>query len=157
MRPDSRRLLAKEKGLDRYVGTLCKNGHDGTRFTVNGRCVECTKVWSKEANATDYHKRWRDKNRTRVRETQFTYNLMWKYGLSRKEYDSMHEAQNHVCKICKRPQVGGQTLDRLVVDHCHETGKVRGLLCVNCNSGIGNFSDEITRLKSAIIYLENAE
>lgn len=70
------------------------------------------------------------------------------YGLSMSGYESMLRAQNGVCQICKRKPEG-----YLQVDHCHSTGKVRGLLCGNCNSGIGLLQESREVLASAIKYL----
>jgi len=60
----------------------------------------------------------------------------------------MAENQGWSCLICN------QVVERLYLDHCHETGKVRGLLCLQCNSGLGSFRDDISRLASAIRYLQ---
>jgi hypothetical protein len=54
-----------------------------------------------------------------------------------------------LCAICRQPSVG----QRLSIDHCHETGIVRGLLCSPCNLGLGSFRDSVERLESAIRYL----
>ena len=84
--------------------------------------------------------------------------LKKKYGISLDLYYSMLEKQNYVCAICHRPEnaVGHRSgLPRaLAVDHCHETGKIRSLLCTNCNRGLGKFNDNIEFLKSAVQYLE---
>lgn len=66
------------------------------------------------------------------------------YGLSRDKYDKL--MSNAVCAICK-------TSDTLVIDHCHISGKVRGVLCRMCNVGIGHFLENKEILKSAIIYI----
>lgn len=80
------------------------------------------------------------------------------YGISWEEYILMHHLQNGVCKICGgkgfKMQETHQVL--LVVDHCHESGKVRGLLCHNCNRGLGLFQDSIDYLLKAAEYLEGA-
>lgn len=61
----------------------------------------------------------------------------------------MAESQGWACKICNRiPE------NKLHVDHCHETGKIRGLLCGGCNVGLGHFGDDPERLKYAAAYLE---
>jgi Recombination endonuclease VII len=62
----------------------------------------------------------------------------------------MFDRQNGLCKIC------GELLERALVDHCHVTNKVRGLLCQKCNSGLGMFRDRIDSLKQAIRYLEES-
>jgi hypothetical protein len=68
----------------------------------------------------------------------------------------MEKAQNNLCAICGNPQhqFHKGTRKRLYVDHDHKTNKVRGLLCNNCNAGVGRFKDEPDRLRSAADYLE---
>ena len=63
----------------------------------------------------------------------------------------MHEEQAGRCAICARMLGPGRHTN---VDHCHTTGKVRGLLCHKCNNGLGRFEDSIDSLKAAIQYLE---
>lgn len=81
------------------------------------------------------------------------------YGITLDDYEAMLEEQNHRCKICGSE---GFVMDKdrhkikLVVDHCHETGAVRGLLCHNCNRALGLLKDSTDTLKSAIAYLEGA-
>jgi len=72
-----------------------------------------------------------------------------KYGLSRDELSLLLE-QNAVCAICQTDNWGRKGP---VVDHDHATGKVRGILCVNCNVGIGNLGDDPARLRAALAYL----
>jgi hypothetical protein len=79
--------------------------------------------------------------------------LLSKYGISSDEYDAMCEDQNNLCAICKKSALD-QGCRLLAVDHCHDTGIVRGLLCVKCNIGLGHFNDDIDLMKSAIKYLE---
>jgi hypothetical protein len=70
------------------------------------------------------------------------------YGLSLEEYDVMAAEQDNRCAICNT-----ETKGRLCVDHCHATGKVRGLLCVNCNIAIGAFRDSTINVAEALNYL----
>lgn len=58
--------------------------------------------------------------------------------------------QNHACAICGRIMK-----DKLFIDHCHKTGKIRGLLCPTCNAGLGFFRDDPNLLKNAVMYLSN--
>ncbi len=74
-----------------------------------------------------------------------------KYGLTPADFREMRTAQSEVCKICKK--VNGRK--ELAVDHCHKTGKVRGLLCTNCNMGIGYFKDNPELLRLAADYLSH--
>lgn len=70
------------------------------------------------------------------------------YGLEKDVYLGMLEAQENKCLICEREE--GY---RLCVDHCHATGKVRGLICIQCNTGIGQFKDDPELIKRALDYL----
>lgn len=84
-------------------------------------------------------------------ESRKDYDLRRVYGISLEDYGAMLEAQGGVCRICRKECASGM---RLAVDHCHQTGRVRGLLCGKCNTGIGQFSHDLALLKSAIAYLE---
>lgn len=81
------------------------------------------------------------------------------YGISWNRYQELLSNQNNVCAICKEE---GFLMDpkrhklKLVVDHCHSTGVVRGLLCHNCNRALGLLKDSKENLSSAIQYLEGA-
>jgi Recombination endonuclease VII len=74
------------------------------------------------------------------------------YGISYESYIELLEAQKYCCAICKS-KVSSSRTTRLFVDHCHETLRVRGLLCSACNHGLGLFKDSPTLLRAAIHYL----
>lgn len=79
----------------------------------------------------------------------------WKHGLKKlgltpDDYDELFEKQGGVCAICNREDANGR---RLAVDHCHETGKIRGLLCRKCNMGIGLLGDNADLVEKALCYL----
>lgn len=80
--------------------------------------------------------------------------LMHKYGITIEEYFALLEADNYQCAIC-----GAHESDRkdkkLVIDHCHSSGKVRGILCHKCNLILGNANDLISTLEQAVIYLRD--
>lgn len=75
------------------------------------------------------------------------------YGIAKVTYMQMFEAQGGVCAICKKPE-GHSRFKNLAVDHDHETGKVRSLLCHRCNAGLGNFYDALPLLREAVRYLD---
>ena len=75
--------------------------------------------------------------------------LRYAYDLSVSEYNALFEKQGGICAICGNPP-GKKAL---YVDHCHTTGKIRGLLCGHCNSMLGFSLDSTTTLASAIVYL----
>jgi len=78
-----------------------------------------------------------------------------KYGITLNDYEAMWIAQGGRCGICGLYEsVAATTYKNLVVDHDHDTGKVRGLLCDLCNKGLGQFKDDINRVRRALTYLE---
>ena len=80
-----------------------------------------------------------------------------RYGLTREGWLALFEAQNGECLICGEalalPIGTRKDKRRTVVDHCHDTGVVRGLLCGECNLGIGYFKHDEARLRAALAYL----
>lgn len=72
------------------------------------------------------------------------------FGITVEDYDALLREQGGVCAICKGTNSSGR---RLGVDHCHATGKVRGLLCCLCNSGIGKLQDSLELVETAADYL----
>jgi predicted nucleic acid-binding Zn ribbon protein len=73
-----------------------------------------------------------------------------KYGITPEQYDAMLDRQDHRCAVCRTDTPNGKGWH---VDHDHASGKVRGILCGNCNNGIGNFHDDPATLRAAIDYL----
>ena len=84
------------------------------------------------------------------RKKRWHYRSNWvKKGYNADEVEKFISKQEQRCSIC-----GVIPEKRLCLDHCHKTGKIRGLLCENCNRGIGMFQDDVAALKQAIAYLE---
>lgn len=86
------------------------------------------------------------------------WTLYKKYGLTDEEFEGLLNEQEGKCKICGESTTAwwtGKANGGLTVDHHHECGKVRGLLCSHCNAALGYFKDDIQRLEMAIIYLKN--
>ena len=77
--------------------------------------------------------------------------LKQKHGITLDEYNQMFAEQQGCCVICNKHQ--SEFNQALHVDHNHETGKIRGLLCVNCNTGLGRFMDSQALLHKALAYL----
>lgn len=128
----------------------CKNGHimaQTRRRSSNGDtyCGECRK----QRREKEQKLRTPEYNRRVGRRSR----LKTSYGLTIEQYDEMLATQNGVCAICKR---GSSNKKHLHVDHCHATGKVRGLLCHYCNIGIGYFQDDPNTLQRCILYLNRA-
>ena len=89
-------------------------------------------------------------------EYERNYNLNRRYGISAEQYDEMLKRQDYKCKICGSPDPKGRG-NRFSVDHCHSSNRVRGLLCQECNQGLGKFKDDISLLAKAILYLNEEE
>lgn len=109
---------------------------------------------------TDPYKKYRASEKFRV--TSLNNHLKRKYGITLKEYEEIFELQNGGCVICgstvaNREWKNGRVQRmKLFVDHCHKTGKVRGLLCNTCNVGIAQFKDSVELLIKAAMYLTNS-
>jgi hypothetical protein len=99
-----------------------------------------------------YKRAWKNENPRAVK----SMHLKRLYGITIDDYDAMLIKQSGVCAICGNHETrlaqDGQP-SMLAVDHCHETGKVRGLLCHSCNNGIGFLNDDVDRIQAAIDYL----
>lgn len=83
------------------------------------------------------------------------WTLRNKYGIGSDEYNRLLLSQGNGCAICGEPQADARGR-RLHVDHCHETGNVRGLLCLACNAGLGFFRDEPWKMRAAADYIEGS-
>ncbi len=84
---------------------------------------------------------------------------MKNFGITRDQYDAMAEAQNHGCAICKRPETllrntKSKEARFLAVDHDHDTGAIRALLCFDCNVTLGRMGESIERLEAMIAYIK---
>lgn len=98
----------------------------GTKDGLDPRCKSCHRKACRQSRR-DYNKT--DKGKL----SKYKAHLKYKFNLTLEEYDKMFEAQNGVCAICGLPEIAR----RLAVDHDHKTGKIRGLLCANCNISLG--------------------
>lgn len=99
----------------------------------------------------DWELRWRRSNKSALKNSY----LKHKYGITLQQYQEISKSQDDVCAICR--QKNTRSVDSgLVVDHCHETEIVRGLLCHNCNVALGSFRDNESFLQSAIDYLRKS-
>jgi hypothetical protein len=119
---------------------------NGTR-ALSSWCKNCTIV-----SSAQYQKEYPD----RVREWGWRKHIKKKYGLSAKVYEEMFLAQQCVCAICGKPETHlyrNKQIGYLAVDHDHATGKIRQLLCFNCNTGLGRFYDDPGLLVKAAEYV----
>lgn len=123
---------------------------------IDGYDSRC-KICSKKETKKRYHKNKSDPEFIKRKRISSLFSaIKTKYGLTKDDYNELLNKQNGVCVICKEvnnKEIKGTAVN-LAVDHCHKTGKIRGLLCNNCNSGLGFFKDNIELLNEAISYLK---
>ena len=140
--PDKKCCHCKETKL---LGCFSKDRRN--KDGLNGRC----KICDREAKRFHYHT---IKNPGYIRRRHYKS----RFSLTVEEFDEMLEQQDGVCVICKKLETMKNkhgVIRHLCIDHDHETGKVRGLLCDSCNRGIGCFGDNIEYFLNAIKYLRN--
>lgn len=127
---------------------LNKSQKDG----FSHRCKDCSKKLAKQwrnkhpdrVKAT--HATWRSKNKDLVRRMNNDTKLKSRYGISRAEFLALYKKQAGRCGICSKET-------KLVVDHEHSSGKIRGLLCRSCNIGLGMFQDSLFAIRCAADYV----
>ena len=100
-----------------------------------------------------YVSRRRENKANGIKYNQRDYNLFSSYGIGLAEYNKLLESQEGVCAICKKLPSFDSRKKHLVVDHDHDTGEVRGLLCDTCNRGLGLLGDNQQILENATNYL----
>ena len=129
-------------GLEQDLSQFVKSkNHKGGHFP---RCKTCKKEYDQKRWASDAERRNAYKMEMRNRRLR-------EFGMTQEDYDSMLAAQGGGCAICGTQK--GWAGKQLAIDHCHETGAVRGLLCDRCNTGIGKFEDSPELLQKAAAYL----
>lgn len=103
-----------------------------------------------------HDKEWRKRQAVRMADPEdhaylmrnrYFYTLKMKYGVTRDQFEDMIKKQDNRCAICLK------ILKKFVIDHNHETGKVRGILCWSCNTLLGMAGDDIAILKRSVKYL----
>lgn len=136
-----------------------KNSSDGYTY----KCKECRNAANRKYYQ-DHPEKRKEKNDKKKEyrklyyadeEHKFKYRVKYiekKFGINYEEYDRMMEEQEGVCAICGCPETK-ENAKYLAVDHDHNTGKIRGLLCNNCNRALGLLKDDVLVLQNAINYL----
>ena len=116
-------------------------------YRLGCRCDLC------KGNMREERRRWREKHGSYQTspERKREQNRAYLYGMKPGQYEQMLADQHNYCKIC-----GEHKAEELVVDHCHDSGEIRGLLCARCNTLLGMAKDSETMLASAIEYLQQA-
>lgn len=114
---------------------------------------------SRPEKTREYKDRYERVNKDKIKEMRKTRLNEWdstfaRFKISADDFKKLHDAQQGKCAICCREGAGRKTSKRMSVDHCHETGVVRGLLCNRCNLGLGHFQDNVEALTAAVEYLQ---
>lgn len=134
------------------ICVICNLRKDITEFHWTGRKTgrrrQCKKCLVEKAKVH------RNTNREQYRRYSLKWYLNSTYGMSLDTYDALLTDQNHACKICSRPFDMADQNRRPHIDHCHKTGRVRGILCFTCNTAMGKLKDDPTLLRRAAEYLE---
>lgn len=123
-------------------------------------CVKGRNAQRSRPEMAQYTAKYKERNPDRVKTADRRTKLRTKFGLSPADFAQMVEDQNGVCAICHQPERARWNdgrLKSLAVDHDHDTGQIRGLLCSGCNVGLGCFGNDPTRLAGAIEYLRKTE
>jgi hypothetical protein len=135
--------------------STCKEDKDKSLFHKAGNkkrgyqfsCISCRKVTKEKHKNSMTSEEWYLTNRQ--------YWLKSQYGLNLEDYNNLVKEQNHKCAICDVDEVDSFK-GLLFVDHCHTTGKIRGLLCHHCNTALGKFKDSESILMKAIEYVRKS-
>ncbi len=131
-------VCKEDKSLDNFYNYKAKA--DGKSY----RCKSCDDL---------ARKRWRYDNPERSKLSARSRQIKHKYGLTLDDYESLLKQQDYCCAICECSTDSPRVQGSMAVDHCHNTGKIRGLLCNQCNRAIGMLDDSPTLLKKSYRYL----
>lgn len=135
------RQKAKKEGSQFYIGNPCRKCKTTKRYAHSKKCFECSthlnELKKKEPEKyAEVKKKWWLKNT---------------YGLTLDQYNEILKSQNYQCALCGLElKVDKQTH----IDHCHETNKIRGILCNHCNLGIGHLRHDPALIRKAALYCE---
>lgn len=137
--------MSKNRGLSlQYKSKPCGQCGVTGKYYAKGKCNSC---YTKHRLDIDPEAKARYKRNGRSK------NLQTNYGITLEDYDRMYESQGGRCAICEDTDLGSTKFGHFAVDHDHRTGQVRGLLCSNCNLGLGHFHDDPTKVVAALVYL----
>jgi hypothetical protein len=155
--------IEKELSLFRKINKVDRSGNNYIYFTTHcKKCINKVKHESEKKYPEKYKAKLRIKMAKKRKKIQETPELLekakanrrrWKlkreYGITVEKYEELVLDLNGKCQIC------GDPAHRLVIDHCHNSNKVRGLLCDQCNTSLGGFKDNIEIMRKAIEYIKD--
>lgn len=150
------RMCEQHKPMDDFHAN--RRERDGRR----GECRECFNAYQRERwlaredirqSKAIRDAEWRRNNPDRQKAIHRRHNLKRNYGMTVGQYEAMLRAQSSGCAACGSKDNGDSRFDTFAVDHDHRTGKVRGLLCSQCNFALGHVNDDPDRLMALAAYL----
>ena len=138
--------------VKRFCSAKCSSRK---RNNIPKKCINCGKDFPGRHSKYCSRRCLQQFNKAKMQEDNFAYKLRITYRMTVEEYEALLLQQDGRCAICRKLETSKfkNTIKRLSVDHCHETGQVRGLLCQRCNFAIGQFEDDWLLLDNAIEYL----
>jgi hypothetical protein len=131
----------------------CKTDKSYSEYWKNKTTIDGYQSWCKPCWYNKTIEKLSGDTREKYLRMRKNGHLKRKYNITLEEFEIMLKKQNGVCGICKTKT----KLKSLAVDHNHTTGQIRGLLCENCNRGLGMFRDNTDFLQQAIKYLEKKD
>ncbi len=129
---------------------LKPNSEYNKRSRISNTLQSMCKICANKERKKNYKK-----NRNKTLFNAYKRNIKIRYGVSIEDYDAMLKKQKNKCAICESTSNNRKRAERFCIDHCHSTGKIRGLLCHNCNVLLGKLKDSIAMCKKVVIYLES--
>lgn len=138
--------VCKGCGESKTLDDFAKNGKYHRPYCKP--CYNARQLEYRQENSEQIREHWKAASAKYYSPEKRRNKTLRKYGLTDQTYNDMFDEQDGKCKICNKAVT-------LVVDHCHSTGKIRGLLCNPCNTSLGHFEDDIERLRKAIKYLSS--
>jgi len=140
--------------------SIQKNYPDGLHHKCKNCLASVRKVKSTDPHVILKRRKAVAKYRAENPNSGVNRHLFNKFGISLEQYEELFERQGGVCALCKKPETTrrnkkGDGGERLAVDHCHDTGVVRGLLCFKCNTAIGALGDTHESAIKAMKYLSS--
>lgn len=151
--------------LTRKTCSRCKKSKVFSEFQKDSRalsgfsskCKVCIKERREKQKDYDkaYWKKWAGRNVEKLKIRDKSYSLKRKFNMTTEQYDELKRQQGGKCACC--PKEFSSNGKNLAVDHCHVTGKIRGLLCNECNTSLGLLKENIIVLENLIAYLNNSK
>lgn len=147
-------VCKEEKAFEQFgLANNNKNGDGRAAY-----CLNCSSTLTEREKTAIVTRLWRKRNQEKHDKMHKNYSLQKTYGISVDKYNEMLQRQNSVCTVCGEPSTimrKNGRIHSLCVDHNHETGEIRGLLCHTCNTLLGHIETNPQRIKLLEFYLES--